>query len=268
MKRFNVLRFIPLAVLSLSLVVAGCVDFSKYSNAPVQVNVVAVDGNGDPITDAVVMLFGPASSYEAWVDGNGVAHFDSVETGNYELFVYSPSGLVRSVNVPIWGGKPANFTITVLEEHNLVFNHIFTELDDNGNPVGWHTPTWAGEADFWVEIGTGPFGENVAVVHSPEGVDGGWGQYVPVQRNRNYRLSGWIRAENFSRDTGFGAQYSIDEIGQSSVTPSVEGDEWIFVSSTFNSGNRDSLRVLTLVGGWGKSSGTFYFTGVSLVPLN
>ncbi len=267
MKKVNLLRLLSLAALGLTLIVAGCLDISKFSDSPVQVAVAAVDQNGDPITDAFVMLFGPAS-YEASVDANGVAQFDSVEPGNYELFVYSPRGLVRSVNAPIWGGKPANFTITVSEEHNLVFNPVFAELDGNNMPVGWHTPIWAGEAEFWVEIGTGPFGENVAVVHAPDGVDGGWGQYIPVQRNRTYRLSGWVRAENFSRDTGFGAQYSIDEIGQSSVTPSVTGDEWIFVSSTINSGNRDSLRVLTLVGGWGKSSGTFYFTGVSLVPLN
>lgn len=267
MKRVNALRLIPLVVLSLALLVAGCVDFSKFSNSPVELTVLAIDENGDPITDALVMLSGPAS-YQTWADGDGVAQFDSVETGNYELYIYSPSGLSRSVNAPIWGGKPANLTITVLEEHNRVVNSVFTELDDDGMPLGWHTPTWAGEADFWVEIGTGPFGENVAVVHSPEGVDGGWGQHIPVQRNRNYRLSGWVRAENFSRDTGFGGQYSIDEIGQSSLTPSVTGDEWVYVSSTINSGNRDSLRVLTLVGGWGKSSGTFYFTGVSLVPLN
>lgn len=268
MKRVSVWRLMPLMMLSVVVLLTGCADFSKFSDGPVEVSVLVTDANGNPVNQGFVTLIGPTSTYGATIGAGGVVNFGLMEPGNYEIIAYAPNGLTAAFDAPVWGGKPATFTAILREAHNLVLNPVFAEVDGDDMAKNWHTPTWGGKADFWVDdSGRGPFGENVAVVHTPEGVDGGWGQHIPVERNTTYRLSGWVRAENFSRDTGFGGQYSVDEIGQSSLTPSVEGDEWVYVTNVINSGNRDSLRILTLVGGWGTSSGTFYFTGVSLVRL-
>jgi len=64
-----------------------------------------------------------------------------------------------------------------------------------------------------------------------------------------------------------GALMNVHGMGQT-VTQAIKGDQdWTEVEVTFNSGNRDSIQVNCLFGGWGVSTGTAWFDDLSLQEL-
>src|SRR5690625_89399 len=94
-----------LLILGLSLVFAGCLDFSKFSNDPVAVLIEVTYENGEPVPDAAVTLDGP-QEYLTTSAADGVAAFDAVSRGNYRLIVCAPDGSAARTEIPIWGGQP------------------------------------------------------------------------------------------------------------------------------------------------------------------
>ena len=64
-----------------------------------------------------------------------------------------------------------------------------------------------------------------------------------------------------------GALMNVHGMGQT-VTQAIKGDQdWTEVEVTFNSGNRDSIQVNCLFGGWGVSTGMAWFDDLSLQEL-
>jgi mono/diheme cytochrome c family protein len=152
---------------------------------------------------------------------------------------------------------------------NLIANASAESLspDPPHLPEHWQTRTWSGQPVFEVEEAFARSGNRCLKIHSKEGADASWSFPVTVRRNRNYRLSAWVRTENITGG-GLGALLNLHELQMEGKADALRGtQDWQPVVTEFNSGNRESLLVNLLFGGWGRSTGTVWFDDVELVEL-
>lgn len=147
---------------------------------------------------------------------------------------------------------------------NLVSNGGFEEGSVT-SIEGWQTATFIGEAEFSrAENGRSGY---CAKVTSEDGADAGWTFTVPVEPESIYRLSGYIRTENMRTNGGFGAVLNVHTVENARTAPVIGADDWQYVEVDFRSGNRQSVQVNCLLGGWGTVTGTAYFDDISVVKL-
>lgn len=155
-------------------------------------------------------------------------------------------------------------TIAVKE---LIDNGKFDQLT-NGQPTGWRQSTWSGVAEFRVDADHGHTGAPCVAISSESGGDASWSFPVKVKRNTNYRLTAWVKTENLVAGSGNGVQLNLHELQFEGKSQSLAGtNDWTQLVSEFNSGNRNSILVNLLFGGWGQSTGTVWFDDVSLVEI-
>ncbi len=151
-------------------------------------------------------------------------------------------------------------------EVNLFNNASFETLVD-GVPRGWQRSTWSGEPEFGVETAFGRTGDTCLKISSKTGADASWSFRIQLKRNRDYRLSVWVKTENVAGN-GLGALVNLHELQMEGKSTAIRGSQdWTELTSEFNSGRHDSLLFNLLFGGWGQSTGTAWFDDVQLVEL-
>lgn len=150
---------------------------------------------------------------------------------------------------------------------NLLQNGDFSQLDDDGMPIGWYTDfyyNWeqpdAPEPIFEVT-------EDGVSIQNPVKHDARFAQRVSVVPDTLYCLTGKIRANT---QGGLGANLSVD--GVYAFSPSVfhAEDEWQEVTLYGRTGkNQDSLIVYARLGGYGgETVGQAWFKDVSLTRIS
>jgi alpha-L-arabinofuranosidase len=79
-----------------------------------------------------------------------------------------------------------------------------------------------------------------------------------------YRLSGWIKTDNVSAESGRGALINVHDM-QPAATAAVTGTaDWTMVETTFEVQDQHAVQVNCLLGGWGSSKGTAWFDDLRL----
>lgn len=92
-------------VLAVVVLGAACMDFSKFSKAPVSVSFSITDPDGNPLEHVEARLEGPQKYGPAATQADGTVVFPFVVPGNYQAIVRYPDGLEDIRRVPVWGGK-------------------------------------------------------------------------------------------------------------------------------------------------------------------
>jgi mono/diheme cytochrome c family protein len=161
--------------------------------------------------------------------------------------------LLRKHGGPIVTGKDGPNLLP-----NPSFETVAGELPD-----GWKLRHYQGKAAWDIAAGskTAHTGEKSAHVTSEGGADTSLYVDLPVTPKTDYRLSGWIRTRGVN-----GAQGALLNVHTTEfVTPAVNGDsDWKQVETVFNSGDRTTVSVNLLFGGYGQSRGEAWFDDVKL----
>ena len=102
-------------------------------------------------------------------------------------------------------------------------------------------------------------------LRSEEGGDFGFYTEVRVKPFTDYVLGGWIKTENVIQLglEGAGAVLAIPGVGRSADLKGT--NDWTWAEISFNSGNRNTIRVMTYLGRWGLFSGVAWFDDLRLV---
>ena len=149
-----------------------------------------------------------------------------------------------------------------VEGPNLLQNPSF-EMVDGKLPKDWKLRHYNGKADWDVASGPGAShsGKQSLHVKSDTGADTSIYFEVPVAPDTDYVLGGWVRTRGVSGALGALFNVHLTEF----QTKAVSGNsEWTRVDTTFNSGNRTSVSVNVLFGGYGQSKGEAWFDDVEL----
>lgn len=133
-------------------------------------------------------------------------------------------------------------------------------------PRHWEPYTWAGSGELAYEEATGRTGRAVRI-SSEAGGDLSWSAIVPVEPQTDYRLSGWIKTQGVTPSTGLGALLNVHRLDEAKTTPLTGDHDWTPVETTFNTGDREELRINCLFGGWGLTTGTAWFDDIELAPV-
>ena len=160
---------------------------------------------------------------------------------------------------------------------NLVLNNTplfipnagFEEFDGEGFP-GWTLEIREGEAaDTPSNVASfrqtaGRSGRGLEL-RSEEGGDFGFFSDIRVKPFTDYVLGGWIKTENLTQlgMEGAGAVLAIPGIGRSADLKGT--NDWTWAEVSFNSGNRNAIRIMTYLGRWGLFSGVAWFDDLRLV---
>ncbi|QTN32972.1 ThuA domain-containing protein [Akkermansiaceae bacterium] len=143
---------------------------------------------------------------------------------------------------------------------NLLVNPGFSD-----GATGWTLRAYNVARPDAVEITTTPDGRNGPSLRIKSDIraDVGAGADVKVKPNTRYRLGGWVRTEGLKNHGGRGAMLNVHTTEGN--TKAISGDtEWTELSTEFSSGNRDSILVHCLFGGYGGSNGTALFDDLYL----
>jgi len=141
------------------------------------------------------------------------------------------------------------------------------ELATDNQPIGWHTRTWSGKAQFAYAEG-GHTGKRCVKISSSKGADAGWFVRLPVRPFARYRLSGWIKTENVRATSGRGALLNIHNL-QPSATRAITGtNDWTQVEVEFDTLDQDTIQINCLFGGWGQATGTAWYDDLELQLLH
>jgi len=165
-----------------------------------------------------------------------------------------------------WKRLPAEPSGADVEAENAMVNPSF-ENAFGTRPAGWQPFTWGGEGVFEY-ASLGRTGQRSVMIASEKGADVAWHVNVPVEPFSTYRLSGWIRTEDVKSANGRGALLNLHDI-QRVATPAVTGTrDWTKVEVVFETGDRDSLWVNCLFGGWGLATGKAWYDDLRLERLS
>lgn len=139
-------------------------------------------------------------------------------------------------------------------------------LDDEGEPEDWAFRTWGGSSEAEGTVTKeGRNGEACYKISSDSPTDSGWvSTEIKVKPRTRYGFTGWLRSENVdAEDHAKGVA-----IGIAPLQIYAEGlrgtSDWKRVRGTFDSGERDSVQMVLVLGGNGKAGGTAWFSGLSL----
>lgn len=150
---------------------------------------------------------------------------------------------------------------------NLLKNPGFSDAKD-GKPASWRNRIWSGEPQFSLDQAVGRSSAPSVRIQSRTGADASWSIQVQLQPHTQYRFSAWVRTENLEKGSGQGALLNIHELQLESRSPAIEGTtDWQQLVTEFDSGERTSVLLNLLFGGWGASTGTVWFDDVELVEL-
>ncbi len=148
---------------------------------------------------------------------------------------------------------------------NAISNGSF-ESAEGARPAGWQTEIYSGSGEF--SYGAGGRSGRCVQIQSNAGGDLSWKATVPIQPNRTYRLSGWIKCEGLQAGSGRGALLNVHTMPRA-VTRAVAGDtDWTLVETTFRSGSMTEVQVNCLFGGWGQAQGRAWFDDIRLEPIS
>jgi putative membrane-bound dehydrogenase-like protein len=162
--------------------------------------------------------------------------------------------------------RPEPTTPAASAPGSLIANGSFEAMAGEA-PAGWRTITHNGSGSFAVET-SGRTGTRSVRISSEKGGDLSWAVQVPVQKQTEYRLTGWIKTQNLEKiGNARGAMLNIhemqDPVGGGTPTVSGTGD-WSRVDLSFNSGELSQITVNCLFGGWGHARGTAWFDDIEL----
>lgn len=145
---------------------------------------------------------------------------------------------------------------------NIFPNGSFETLDGD-NPAGWKPRTYNGSASHALDNKVARTGKNSVRISSDSGSDTSWHTIVKVKKNTEYRLSAWIKTEGVKGATG--GLLNVHVAPERTATKGVKNNsDWTFVEIMVDSGNRDSLDINCLFGGWGRSTGTAWYDDLAL----
>lgn len=149
---------------------------------------------------------------------------------------------------------------------NLIRNPSFEDVD-NARPRAWRPRHYSGQATQELSTTVGRTGKNSVVLKSETGSDTSWFIDVKVDPRSKYRLSAWIKTENVrTARGGLGALLNIH--GTDFKTKPVTGTtDWTKVEITFDTGNRDTVSINCLYGGWGHATGVAYYDDLELIKV-
>ncbi|UCD76060.1 MAG: hypothetical protein JSV91_03880, partial [Phycisphaerales bacterium] len=105
-------------------------------------------------------------------------------------------------------------------------------------------------------------------IESTTGGDLSWETFVPVEPGAVYLLSGWIRTENLRPNTGVGALFNVHGMANAASEAVVGTSDWTHIEKVLRSGDRDTLHLNCLFGGWGVSTGRAWFDDVKLEKID
>ncbi|MBN2138117.1 MAG: glycoside hydrolase family 127 protein [Sedimentisphaerales bacterium] len=140
------------------------------------------------------------------------------------------------------------------------------EKASRGGPAGWRKSTYSGDGSLEYVDG-GRTGKKCVMISSENGADIGWLTSVTIKPRSKYRLTAWIKTENV-KSTGDrqakGALLNLHNI-QPVQTNAVTGTEdWTKVEVEFDSGERTSVEINCLFGGWGLATGKAWYDDLKL----
>lgn len=130
-------------------------------------------------------------------------------------------------------------------------------------PADWKPHTWQGKGQF-VYAETARTGKRSVMIASEAGGDLSWETFVVVRPWSTYRLSGWIKTEDVKNTTGKGALFNVHQLDRAHTPPLTGTHDWTRVQVEFETGERDTIQVNCLFGGWGLSTGKAWYDDVQL----
>lgn len=130
---------------------------------------------------------------------------------------------------------------------------------------GWSRNTWSGSGTL-ERTGEGAAAE--FHIASSSGGDLGWTITVPVTPRTLYRLSGQIRTESVTPDSGLGALFNIHTMDAARTRPVTGTSDWTDVDLVFAVGDRSEVMINCLFGGWGQSRGSAWYRNIRLDEFN
>lgn len=156
-----------------------------------------------------------------------------------------------------------------LPKENLILNPGF-ETVDGDLPKNWRIRTYSGKAETHKAVQPGRGGKGYALmIESKGGADSSMHIDLKVQKRSSYRLSAWIRTEGLgTKNNGRGAQLNLHALPGQPRTKALKGNtDWTQVSVEFETGDRDSIGINCLYGGWGHATGKAYWDDIELIQI-
>ena len=145
---------------------------------------------------------------------------------------------------------------------NLLPNPSFESIRESG-PEQWQVRTYSGDATHQLDGSVAHSGSNALKISSESGSDTSFYTEMSVEPNTTYRLSGWVKTKNVSG--AMGGLFNAHELQKNAKTSAVDGtSDWTKVEVTFDTGNKTTISINCLFGGWGQSTGTVWYDDVSL----
>jgi murein DD-endopeptidase MepM/ murein hydrolase activator NlpD len=158
---------------------------------------------------------------------------------------------------------------TIKPSPNLLYNGGFEEGTPL-HPTLWGHNAWQpSNSTFAWDSLQFHSGKRSIKISSNIANDAWWEQTIQVQRNSNYRLSGWIKTANVDQTQGDrGANLSILDDFISTIK--LNGtNNWTYVSGDFNTGESTEITVAARLGMYGGDiTGTAWFDDVKLELLS
>jgi len=145
----------------------------------------------------------------------------------------------------------------------LIDNGSFETLDGD-LPAGWSPRFYSGEKAQHRVSDLARSGKRSLEISADKVTEFSMYIDVPVDRNSEYELSGWIKTENVAGG-GRGALLYISKHPDSPVSKGVKATkDWTHVKVSFNNYEGKSVRINCMLGGWGTASGKAWWDDVSL----
>ena len=137
----------------------------------------------------------------------------------------------------------------------------------DADTAGWRNVTYSGQASFSTSQ-NGLTGPCLTIEARNSGADASWSFDAPVSPGATYRLSGWIRTEGVKATSGVGALLNVHQVA-GAQTKAMTGDSgWTRVETVFRTGERTSVQVNCLFGGWGQATGSAYYDDLALEKVD
>ena len=172
----------------------------------------------------------------------------------------APPPAVRVIAPPT---RPSSSSGTSNAPLNLIPNPSFEVLVD-GQPPNWKTTTFNGNALFSVSD-QGRRGGQALCISSRDGGDVGWELPIVVKPRTTYLIKGWVRTDNLTGNAK-GAMFCL--LGTDFGSDAISGTSpWKQLSLQFDSGDRTSVHLICLYGGWGRSTGTAWYDDLEMIEL-
>ncbi len=151
------------------------------------------------------------------------------------------------------------FIVNIFSSENYVSNAGFEDI----TPSQWEKTVWSGKNINFAYDEKGIEKSNAIAITSKKGANASWFTNVDIQPFTNYILSGWIKTKNVKKIDGKGAMIVMD-FDQQKAKILTGTNNWTKVGFEFNSGNRNSVNIYCLLGGWGEATGKAWFDNISI----